>query len=524
MELLLQDLRVSASDPQRVYSCIVRMHDALATQPLRIAVISRAATVALLQDVLRLHRHHEEIQWFLCRVLTLACSRSPQFQCQAGQLALWNDVFELRSAHPESTRVLMSSLELYEALLRGNELHVLTTQPARSLIHELIATIDRFASSDRITCTAKHPEMVVAAVRVLAALYASPRLQALVEEKTPSVGAAVAARLRTTSATFVTNERDVTLFLRLCQRLVQQHCVTAVCGLFLAAANSSGDDAVANDRLWYAVVVDTWATSATVMSDFAALLTLAFAVPHDLSATLAESLCKHGLLGTLCELLARHYGRTMAEDVDAPAARTRLELVRAIRHWSAAGSTLTAFADTAQVATVLVPTLAQLLCDTTDTLRQQANARMPMPSGLPQQTLLLALETSLLLQQLHTAGIPSSALTPSVVLQMRSKLAMLKAAAAAAAPADAHHRDTDLDALVTRELTPLERLLRLRARTPVSATVSLKQLAGSKQRSRPMLTSSKQRLFLPPPQAASSRLSPTATHTLTRRTSSSTFT
>lgn len=473
----LEDMRANASDPQRVYSCLVRAHDLLGAQPshaetLLNSVLSRADNVALLQELLRLHLQQEEIQWCLCRVLTLACSHSVRFQCQAGQLELWSDVFGLRSAHPTSLRVLESSLQLYEALLHRNEFHSLKARPAQRLIDEMLATIDRFSSINRVASRSSEsfrPEMVVGAVRVLAAVYLSPRIQGLVEEKNKRFGTAIVSRLMATSAIFLESERDVRLWLQLCRSQIQQHRGTAVSGFFL------DDNAPSTRKRWFSLVLDKWSTNAAVMYDFVALLTLVFAVPHELGANLvgalaSELLLKHDLLGAMCELLVTF---CRAPGGDATAATTKLEIVRALRQWSAVDATRKVFAMTPQVTTLLVPTLVEQLQIAAEQLRR--HAKPSSSHGIPQQTLQLVLEVAIVLQQLPQQFTTNlrSALASSTLRQIGNDLST-------GDTTNHHRRDTALDALVTRELTKLEALLH---RSATSVKASLKKLASSKQRS-----------------------------------------
>ncbi|KAG2934399.1 hypothetical protein PC116_g1670 [Phytophthora cactorum] len=132
---------------QRVYTNLTRVFNALADHPqVQLAVDSTLATqtrVRLLSELVQIHLRDEEVQWALGRVISLACQVSTRFQCQAGQLEMWNELFAMRSAHPQSIRVQEASLRASEALFRSNEFHITQLRPQQHL-DDLVDVMDRF--------------------------------------------------------------------------------------------------------------------------------------------------------------------------------------------------------------------------------------------------------------------------------------------------------------------------------------------------------------------------------------------
>ncbi|KAG3105373.1 hypothetical protein PC122_g884 [Phytophthora cactorum] len=131
---------------QRVYTNLTRVFNALADHPqVQLAVDSTLATqtrVRLLSELVQIHLRDEEVQWALGRVISLACQVSTRFQCQAGQLEMWNELFAMRSAHPQSIRVQEASLRASEALFRSNEFHITQLRPQQHL-DDLVDVMDR---------------------------------------------------------------------------------------------------------------------------------------------------------------------------------------------------------------------------------------------------------------------------------------------------------------------------------------------------------------------------------------------
>lgn len=484
----LEEMRANASDPQRVYSRFVRMFDTLAAsteasqaraETLINAVLAPANTVKFLQELMVLHMSQEEIQWYLCRLLTLACTHSLRFQCQAGQLALWRDVFQARSTHPGSMRVLETSLRTYEALLNGNEFQVINARPTQKLIQEILATIDRFAytkntfSNKSRSCEEFRPEMVVGALRVLTTIYSSPRIQTLVEEKNEQFTEAIVSRLIATFApVFLGGELDdVKLWLRMCRLQIQQHRGVVTSRLFLSTANAPHDEKPS--KPWFVLLLEKWSDSPAVVYDFLTILTHMFALPLELGehleALARELLGKHKLLGRFCELLAK-YNDTLtlvaqwqtSSTGEYHQTLTVLEIVRILQQWSAIDTTLKGFASCPQVKSLLIPTLITQLHASSKQIQSSFS------SCKRQQALQMTLEILILLQKLtQVSVILKSALTSSKALQTtvhglrknRTAPVSPPSSAVAASRDQTSKSDTDLDALVKREATKLAHLL-----------------------------------------------------------------
>lgn len=525
----LEEMRANASDPQRVYSCLVRMLDTLAASadgPSRAhaellvnAVLAPAGTVRFLQELMTLHMSQEEIQWYLCRFLTLACRHSLRFQCQAGQLELWSDVFQARSTHPGSMRVLKTSLQTYEALLNGNELQVLKARPAQKLIQEMLATIDRFVYTKSSTtgsksrsCEAFRPEMVIGALRVLTTIYSSPRLQTLVEKNAQFAEAIISRLIAAFTPIFLDGELDnVKLWLRMCRLQVQQHRTKAIPGFFLSSSlecQKQGReqlpyfDASRDGKLfkpWFVLLLEKWSDSPTIVYDFLAILTHVFAVPHELGehleALARELLEKHKLLLTMCELLARYHGTlTQGEQQTSSTGEyhlslTVLEIIRVLRQWSAIETTLKSFAPCSQAKSLLILTLITQLYTSCEQIQATSS------SSKRQQALQMTLEIVILLQKLSGASVSfRSALSSSKTLQASilelkkdHTVSVLPSSSTATAHDKASKSDTDLDSLVKQEATKLAHLLVVPTADPrqsSTAKAPMKKITSS-QRQQP---------------------------------------
>ncbi|KAF1317896.1 Leucine-rich repeat-containing protein, partial [Globisporangium splendens] len=320
---ILDVMREHATDPQRVHTCLVQTHDLLDDHPqiqlLVDALLSLETTAKFLQELMQMHLNQEEIQWYWCRVLALGCNASLRFQCQVGRLALWADVCELRSAHPASSRMLLTSLHAYEALLRNNEHHVLQAKPAQKLIHEMLHTIDRFVQIQN-----QNGMMVVAAMRVVVTIYASPRLQSLVEDKNAlsfAPGEAIVSRLLSTFAVFLGKPCDTSVWLQTCRLQLQQHTSSAVSGLFLLRKEEG-------IKPWFVLLVEKYATDHAIMYEYAVLFTYMFAVPDELGhaggldALAHQLLERHDLLRHFCDAMNKHYHIDTHEPQDHAAANT----------------------------------------------------------------------------------------------------------------------------------------------------------------------------------------------------------
>lgn len=523
----LEVMRANVADPQRVYSCLVRMFDTLVASAdgpsqtraelLVNAVLAPAGTIKFLQELMALHMSQEEIQWYLCCFLTLACRHSLRFQCQAGQLGLWSDVFQARSTHPGSMRVLETSLQTYEALLSGNELQVLKARPAQKLIQEMLATIDRFAYTKSSTtgsksrsCEVFHPEMVIGALRVLTMIYSSPRLQTLVDEKNAQFAEAITSRLIATfSPIFLDGEfDDVKLWLRMCRLQIQQHHTKAIPGFFLSSSLESQNqgreqlpyfDASRDGKLskpWFVLLLEKWSDSPTIVYDFLAILTHVFAVPHELDEHLEalahELLEKHKLLLTMCELLARYHDTlTQGEQQTLSIGEyhlslTVLEIIRVLRQWSAIETTRKSFAPCSQAKSLLVPTLITQLY--TSCKQIHANSS----SSKRQQALQMTLEIVILLQKLSQVSdsfrfvLSSSKTLQASVRELKKDhiVSVSPSSSTATAYDKASKSDTDLDSLVKQEVAKLSHLLVVPAADPrqsSTAKTPMKKITSSQQ-------------------------------------------
>ncbi|KAF4038540.1 hypothetical protein GN244_ATG09320 [Phytophthora infestans] len=170
------ELEAGLTCAQSVYTNLIRVVDALADNPqAQCAVDSTLATqtrVRLLSELVRMHLREEEIQWTLGRVISLACHASRRFQCQAGQCEMWHELLAMRSAHPLSIRVQESSLRASEALLQCNEVNITKLCPQQYL-DDLTSIMGRFLHIE--TPRRRAHSLVVLALRVLVAMYSSPR-------------------------------------------------------------------------------------------------------------------------------------------------------------------------------------------------------------------------------------------------------------------------------------------------------------------------------------------------------------
>lgn len=463
----LDEMRAHASDAQCVYTCLVQMHDILdGHQQVHVlvnSVVSPAATVKLLQEVFHLHLHQEEIQWYWCRFLVITCKASLRFQCQAGRLELWSDVYEIRSTHPSSMRVSETSLLVYEALLNSNEYHVLKARPAQKMIQDMLHTIDRFAYTSELpsqSCQKDRPEMVILAMRVLASMYSSSRLVSLVEEKESTFADAIVSRMVSTFALFLERRCDTKLWLRMCRLQVQQHGSTATLGLFFPKPASASPTeqskqqtrpAVASWKPWFVHIVEKHGADAGIMYDYFALFTHLFALPHklgsDLDVLTRELLENHNLLGTFCDVLGKYHEKQTTETANhTPGAEgtsenqlTLLEILRVIRQWSSIGTMLMRFPKAPQVQTALIPALIAFL------------QRCTVPT---KRNLQFALDTLLIFQQLGSIASYKNMLSASTPFQ--SAIHQLrKTLLGSGGSSD----DSDLDALVKRELKKAASLL-----------------------------------------------------------------
>ncbi|KAG2773352.1 hypothetical protein PC129_g16715 [Phytophthora cactorum] len=291
---------------QSVYTNLSRVFNALADHPqAQLAVDSTLATqtrVRLLSELVQIHLRDEEVQWALGRVISLACQVSTRFQCQAGQLEMWNELFAMRSTHPQSIRVQEASLRASEALFRSNEFHITKLRP-RQHLDDLVDVMDRFLRIE--TPRRRAQALVVLALRVLVALYSSPR-----------------------SA-----------------------------GLMLLSGESPMQ------------VIENWQFQAEMMSRLLASLTFLFALPYKtledkMQICLAEKLiCEQNLLNLLCSIIDHyhHASRVTSSTEHETVMLVLLETIRVVRQWSERPSLVPRFEASHSVKDTLLPLLIETL-------------------------------------------------------------------------------------------------------------------------------------------------------------------
>ncbi|ETP55325.1 hypothetical protein F442_00111 [Phytophthora nicotianae P10297] len=244
-----------------------------------------------------MHLREEEVQWALGRVISLACQASLRFQCQAGQLEMWNALFVMRSAHPQSIRVQEASLRSSEYLFRSNEVHITNLRPQQYL-DDLTGVMDRFLHIE--TPRRRAHTLVVLALRVLVALYSSPRSMALV--------------------------------------------------LF------TGENAMQ--------VIEKWLLHAEVMNALLASLTFIFALPvKTFEIELQVALvCGQNLLILVCSIIDHYHHVSKATSTENETVRlVLLEAIRVVRQWSERPSLMPRFEASRSVKDTLLPLLIEQL-------------------------------------------------------------------------------------------------------------------------------------------------------------------
>ncbi|RLN89934.1 hypothetical protein BBJ28_00004618 [Nothophytophthora sp. Chile5] len=361
----LTDLRADPSNAQSVYTSLTRITDAVADHPqIQLAVDATMASqenVLLLRDLMRLHLREQEVQWVLGRLLTAACAASLRFQCQAGQLELWLDLFNVRSVHSTAIRVLEASLLASEALFASNEFHRSKLQP-QQLMNELLDVMDRFRRVQ--TPRRRAHSLVVIALRVLMALYSSLRPVEL-DQWTLEI----AQRMVDCLEIFNRDASAICVWLKMARLLLQQHPEQALTRLFPTKAT-------AETSWWALLVLERWQSNAEVMHPLLAVFTHVFALPYKTQEeqrllTLIETLIDHyNVLEAFCSI-AEHYAmRLSTEDSgnDSIGARGRdaealalLEVLRATRQWSERPTLSGRFEASRGVKTTLIPVLSQQL-------------------------------------------------------------------------------------------------------------------------------------------------------------------
>ncbi|KAK1931400.1 hypothetical protein P3T76_013156 [Phytophthora citrophthora] len=430
----LSALESSSSNIQSVYTNVTWIFNALVDHPqAKLAVDSTLAiqqSVQLIQKLVQLHLREEEVMWALSRVIYLTCQASVRFQCQAGKLDLWNDLLDMRSTHPQSIRVQESSLKASEVLFRTNEFHAIKIH-SQKLLDDLLSVMDRFRRIQ--TPQRRAHALVVLALRVLVAMYLSPRPTGLMlfngncsegENWTIEI-----SRRMLDSCTIFNREIDsIRSWLDMVLILVRQYPIQAI-GSFFSAENSG-------ITWWFTGVIDKWKTQAEVMNAVLTPLTHIFALPHktlgeEVLVSLADNLIlDHNLLDVLCEII-HHYHQTDSTHCDT-VVLVLLEATRLIRQWSERPKLIPRFEASRSVKDTLLPVL-------TDHLQMKASKSM-----------VVILEALLILRYLSASHNLRHVLNNSESLQ--TSLKWLRCGSFTG-------DDGDLDALVTREARNLSRLV-----------------------------------------------------------------
>ncbi|KAL3662271.1 hypothetical protein V7S43_012599 [Phytophthora oleae] len=440
----LSALEASPSNTQSVYTNVTRIFNALADHPqAQLVVGSTLATqqsVQLIQKLVRMHLREEEVQWTLSRVIYLACQTSTRFQCQAGKLDLWNDLFDMRSTHTESVRVQESSLRASEALFRSNEFHATKLQPQK-LLDDLLNVMDRFSRVQ--TPQRRAHKLVVLALRVLVAMYLSPRPTGLMlfSGNCPAEGEKwaieISRRMLDSFAIFNREIDSIRSLLDMALILVRQYPVQTMGSLF-SPENS-------DITSWFTAVIEKWKAQAEVMNALFTPLTHIFALPHktigeDVLVALADKLIlDHNLLDVVCGVIDHYHHRTnevKGTQHDA-VVLVLLETTRLARQWSERPKLLLRFEALRSVKVTLLPVLIEHL---------QMHSKAP----LSPKPLVFVLEVLLILRYLAESHSLRHVLVGSESLQ-----ASLKWLHCGSFAGD----DGDLDALVAREARSLSRLV-----------------------------------------------------------------
>jgi hypothetical protein len=454
----LVQLEASPSDAHKVYSSLTGIYNVLAEHPQApLAVDSALATqksVHLLRELVAVHLRQEEVQWALGRVISLAAQASLRFQCLAGQIQLWNELFDMRSAHPQSIRVLEASLRASEALFRSNEFNVAKLQP-RLLLDDLLGVMNRFLRVQ--TPRRRAHGLVVLALRVMVALYASPRPTGLLlfNGESRSEGERWAREIaRHMLESFAVCSRDVgsiRTWLDMALLLHRQYPTQALEGLFSPAPSKAW---------WFVSVVERWQSQADVMSALLATLTRTFALPHqtigdEKRVALAERLIREqSLLHVVCGVLD-HYHHVACRDLSLTCSQrssselVRLEAIRVVRQWSERPTLVPACEASSSVKTVLLPVLIDLL---------DLDATQPA-SSTPSKRLVVLLEVLLVLRHLSSSRGLHGVLAGSAKLQTTLKWLRSGTRPASCSTDEGAQRDGELAALVAREARNLLALL-----------------------------------------------------------------
>ncbi|RLN55245.1 hypothetical protein BBJ28_00008994 [Nothophytophthora sp. Chile5] len=464
----LADLRADPSNAQSVYTSLTRIYGAVAGHPqIQLAVDTTMASqenVLLLRDLMRLHLREQEVQWVLGRLLTVACHASLRFQCQAGQLELWLDLFNVRSVHSTCIRVLEASLLASEALFASNEFHRSKLQP-QQLVNELLDVMDRFRRVQ--TPRRRAHSLVVVALRVLMALYSSLRPVEL-DRWTLEI----AQRMVDCLEIFNRDASAICVWLKMAQLLLQQHPEQALSRLFPTKAT-------AETSWWVLLVLERWQSNADVVHPLLAVFTHVFALPYktqeeqQLLALIETLIDYYNVLEALCSI-AEHYARKLSTEdsaSDSIGARGRdaealalLEVLRAIRQWSERPALIGRFEASRGIKTILIPVLSQQL--------HRCSHRSP-PSTRDRQ---LVLEILLILRHLAADVKLRSLLLASDDLQtsLRSSCRGGAQSSSNGPTSGSHdnskcHSDSDVEALVGQEARKLLGVLGSARGAPMSA-------------------------------------------------------
>lgn len=418
-------------------------------------MLTPTTNVALIQSLMQQHIHHEEIQWFLCRVLSSACHASFRFQCEAGKIGIWTQLQPIRAAHSLSIRILEASLDTYHSLLASNEFHVLKARPAVVLLDEMLGTIDRFRSFSPSTAQFENARIVAKALRVLSVIYASPRLVPLLEEHHPRyIHEVVDRMLLTVDMLMKKSAFAIRVWLQLCRHLLKSHEVT----------KQLLDSRTQSDGQWIQSVPVRWGNDALVMLDYFMILTHVFALPAHCADDLVFD--PEPLLSTCLDLISkyqekRHDERNKSDQ--ATADLLVLEIVRLMRQWSMNAATRNHLTKERNNRTQLSTWLTTMI--------EQLN--LPSKTPTNQQMLL-----ELLITVQNFGSIPafhSTLITSSKLLTLLQHMQDPKRASAAAkrtlSTLNHHHpmastattnmlaKDNDVKSLVVRELSKSIHLL-----------------------------------------------------------------
>ncbi|KAJ0392918.1 hypothetical protein P43SY_008723 [Pythium insidiosum] len=368
----------AASAPQDVYSSLAEIEGVLVAAQTRPDVLQRLVTVCLapshvvrqLLEIAESYVSHEEIVCCMCHVVEVATRTSRRLQGELGLICWWRVLFDARSQHSESPRVLLASLRCEHALLANCELLQLqaTTQFA-ALIDEKLQLIDRFtaAPSRRETEVAPHQDrrsVVVESLRVLSALFASSRVAKSSEATATAVSSGILTRLE--SCVCVAVGRDAAqLWLRVVCAQLQQHPRAA----FQALASSSG----------LAGILAQWRDDPEIIVDVCSVLSTAFPVASgpssralgdalsavDLDAAVRGFVGDSSLIATLCECFAA-LRPTVASASDERRRLARHDLTRVLRQLSAVSSIAALLPAVSTVKTALLPSVVQEIRETAE--------------------------------------------------------------------------------------------------------------------------------------------------------------